>query len=340
MKPAGPTFLRVREAAAILGISASAAYELVNTWLVTDGQTALPAVRCGCLLRASRRPLGVRDRQLRRARTTVADDLEGLDGSIPTDRREEWDDAHQRLPAILSTRYWAEQALAQSRAHLDEVSRRRWARRYHQAIATAEREVASAGQEMERAVAAEQNLREHLADLAQHQERRQKALAAIAPRRKECEGKLAELGRTLDDTRTDRVLALAEEPPAQLAERLGQAPSSPAGRAVWCHHALAMEAALDQNDGATPSWTGQSEQLLRAHQEITVAGRLLETSSSAPDPTEWAKLAGRAGSILDEAYRNVMAQTAIDRLVVRGQGPRQSAGVENTAVRLGPGLSL
>ena len=32
---------------AVLGISSSAAYELANAWLDTDGQTGLPAVRMG-----------------------------------------------------------------------------------------------------------------------------------------------------------------------------------------------------------------------------------------------------------------------------------------------------
>jgi excisionase family DNA binding protein len=40
-------FLRVREAAVVLGISNSAAYELANAWLATDGRTGLPAVRMG-----------------------------------------------------------------------------------------------------------------------------------------------------------------------------------------------------------------------------------------------------------------------------------------------------
>ncbi len=40
-------FLRVREAAPILGISPSAAYGLASAWLDTDGQTGLPAVRLG-----------------------------------------------------------------------------------------------------------------------------------------------------------------------------------------------------------------------------------------------------------------------------------------------------
>jgi excisionase family DNA binding protein len=40
-------FLHVREAAVVLGISNSAAYELANAWLATDGRTGLPAIRMG-----------------------------------------------------------------------------------------------------------------------------------------------------------------------------------------------------------------------------------------------------------------------------------------------------
>lgn len=47
MKTGKPAFLRVRDAAVILGISTSAAYELANAWLATDGQAGLPAVRLG-----------------------------------------------------------------------------------------------------------------------------------------------------------------------------------------------------------------------------------------------------------------------------------------------------
>lgn len=42
-----PAFLRVEEVARILRISRSAAYEMVNAWLATDGETGLPAVRLG-----------------------------------------------------------------------------------------------------------------------------------------------------------------------------------------------------------------------------------------------------------------------------------------------------
>jgi excisionase family DNA binding protein len=47
LKTGEPAFLRVREAAVILGLSRSATYELANAWLATDGQSGLPAVRMG-----------------------------------------------------------------------------------------------------------------------------------------------------------------------------------------------------------------------------------------------------------------------------------------------------
>jgi excisionase family DNA binding protein len=40
-------FLRVREAAPLLGLSTSALYQLANAWLDSGGQAGLPAVRLG-----------------------------------------------------------------------------------------------------------------------------------------------------------------------------------------------------------------------------------------------------------------------------------------------------
>lgn len=57
LKTGEPAFLRVRDAARILGISNSAAYELANSWLATDGQTGLPAVRMGRSILISRAAL-------------------------------------------------------------------------------------------------------------------------------------------------------------------------------------------------------------------------------------------------------------------------------------------
>jgi excisionase family DNA binding protein len=47
-------FLRVDEAAVILGISRSAAYEQANVWLATGGRSGLPVVRLGRSLRVPR----------------------------------------------------------------------------------------------------------------------------------------------------------------------------------------------------------------------------------------------------------------------------------------------
>jgi excisionase family DNA binding protein len=44
-------FLRVEEAARILRIGRSAAYEQANRWIATDGQCGLPAVKVGRMIR-------------------------------------------------------------------------------------------------------------------------------------------------------------------------------------------------------------------------------------------------------------------------------------------------
>lgn len=46
-----PPFLRVEEAARILRISRSAAYELAHSWLASDGSTGLPVIRLGRTIR-------------------------------------------------------------------------------------------------------------------------------------------------------------------------------------------------------------------------------------------------------------------------------------------------
>lgn len=49
-----PPFLRIEEAAAILRISRSAAYDQANIYLATGGATGLPAIRVGRSLRVPR----------------------------------------------------------------------------------------------------------------------------------------------------------------------------------------------------------------------------------------------------------------------------------------------
>ncbi|MGQ0431266.1 MAG: helix-turn-helix domain-containing protein [Microthrixaceae bacterium] len=49
-----PPFLRVEEAARILRISRSAAYELAHAWLASNGEAGLPVIRLGRTIRVPR----------------------------------------------------------------------------------------------------------------------------------------------------------------------------------------------------------------------------------------------------------------------------------------------
>jgi len=49
-----PPFLRIEEAARLLRISRSAAYEQANAWLATSGETGLPVVVIGRTKRVPR----------------------------------------------------------------------------------------------------------------------------------------------------------------------------------------------------------------------------------------------------------------------------------------------
>lgn len=49
-----PPFLRVEEAARMLRISRSAAYELANAWLTSNGESGLPVIRLGRTIRVPR----------------------------------------------------------------------------------------------------------------------------------------------------------------------------------------------------------------------------------------------------------------------------------------------
>lgn len=112
---------------------------------------------------------------------------------------------------------------------------------------------------------------------------------------RELETLTAELDAVLDYTRSQRVQALLSDPSPNLMKRLGEPLASAAGRAVWCHHALPIEASLDRNDGVSTTGTGWSQHDDRARQEIAVADRVLEAKSADTDPTRWADLARRQG---------------------------------------------
>ena len=77
-------------------------------------------------------------------------------------------------------------------------------------------------------------------------------MAAVAPERAEVAQALAEIDAALDDTRAQRVAALAREPiaPAHLVSVLGDPPAHPAGRQVWCGLAYGIESYRDRHPEA------------------------------------------------------------------------------------------
>jgi hypothetical protein len=284
-------------------------------------------------------PLAFGIDKLRYARTTTLVDLGRLDAAIPADRSTEWDQTRRQFPEVLRARHDAEQNLAGRQAALQEAGRRRWGRHDQHAITAARASVAVAEEHLEQAAAAEQNLREQLDAVSQYQQQRQQAVAAAGPKQHELVTSLAQLDGALDLTRADRIHALVAEPPSHLVERLGSPPASPAGQAVWCHHALAVEALLDRNDGVIPPST-HSQRNVRARQDIALADRCLNTASHTSDPTEWAELAQQAAALRDELHRNVRVQAAINHRTAQPQQAQRHPSIDNLAAPRGPEFSL
>jgi hypothetical protein len=285
-------------------------------------------------------PLAFGIDKLRHARATTFAKVSQLDDSIPPDRAKEWHEARAQLPTVVRARLEAEAALAGSQASLDEASRRRWGRHHHDAINAAQHQVGAVTQDLERAGVAERNLREQLARISSHQQERQQAIKDSAPKRKELETSLAQFDGALDHTRPRRVRALCLDPSPDLLDHIGEPPASAAGRAVWCHHALPIEAALDRNDGATPFWTGWSRHTDRVRQEIAVADRLLEAKSGGLDPTVWAELAHQAAIIRDAALRDLRVRKAFEQKMSPTHQPEYHLGIDHSPGPTGTEIGL
>ena len=157
--------------------------------------------------------------------------------------------------------------------------------------------------------------------------------------RKRLKATLAQFDAALDNTRADRVQNFADDPPAHLVERLGLVPGSSVGRAVWCYHALGIEAVLDRNDGIGLPATGGSPAMGPARQEVTIADRLLDSSADLADPASWAELAGQAAALRKEAQRLMTARATIGRLLAPAQQVQPSRGMGDGAQQ-GPELGL
>ena len=140
----------------------------------------------------------------------------------------------------------------------------------------------------------------------------------------------------LDYTRPQRVHALDIDPSPELVKRLGQPLASAAGRAVWCHHALPIEAALDRNDGVSPPRTGWSRHDDRARQEIAVADRLLEAKSGGTNPTEWAELAQQAGTLREQALRDLRVRKAYQETMAPNHQAEHQLSIDHSVRPHGP----
>jgi conjugative relaxase-like TrwC/TraI family protein len=285
-------------------------------------------------------PLAFGIDKLRHARATTSARMSQLDDSIPPDRAKEWQEARAQIPTLVRARHDAEAALAGCQASLDEASRRRWGRHHDDAINAAKHQVGGAKQDLDRADATERNLREQLARISSHQQKRQQAIKDSAPNRKEFETTLAQLEAALDHTRPQRVHALSSDPSPDLVRRLGEPPASAAGRAVWCHHALPVEAALDRNDGVSTSWTGWSRLTDRVRQEIVIADCLLEARSDGLNPTDWAELAQQAARIREAAVRDLRVRKAFEQTMSPTHQPEYHLGIDYSAGPRGPEIGL
>jgi hypothetical protein len=282
-------------------------------------------------------PLAFGIHNLRHARSTLEGDRQAIDATIPDDRAEAWQQARRQLPDVVGQRQQAEEQMTVGQAGLQDAARRGWGRQNRESVADAQAQIADAQRRVD-AVAAERNLRQRLAALAEHQQHRQLHIAGVFPRRKEIEARTAQIDAALDRTRPERVAALAYGPPQYLVTRIGPPPHTPAGRGVWCHHALDIEAVLDRNDGHRPSWTGWSPQTDRARHQIAVADRVLQASNDWPQPAEWAELAERAGTILDEVRQVQRNHVATRRAAGRPLEALPKPWIDSSTERPQPGI--
>ena len=286
-------------------------------------------------------PLAFGIDKLRHARATTATRIDQLDTSLPPDRASEWRDARAQLPQVLRARHDAERALADSRTRLDEAtSRRHWGRHDQDAIHAAQGRVAHHERRLEEAQKAERDLRDHLARISTHQQERREAITDSAPRRQELATGLAQLDAALDYTRPQRVQALVSDPSSDLVTRLGEPPASAAGRAVWCHHALPVEAALDRTDGISPPWTGWSQQADRARREIKIADKHTELEPGGSNPACWAELAQQAATIREQVLRDMRVRNAFEQKMAPTHAAEHQLGIDLSTGPRGPEIGL
>ncbi len=209
-------------------------------------------------------PLAYGTDHLRAAAHHRHDQLAALDSHLPADRSVELDRATRQLTQAIDQRRQAAERLTTARDRLEHAPRR-----YKDvAAADVDRRLA----DLRTRTASERDLHVGVDRLADHQRQRNAVLAEQHPVRGQLLAEETLLTRALDATLTERVVALAADPPQHLRAELGPVPADEAGRAVWCHHAARHEANLDHPD---PDGRFAGLRILRSHprDEIALAAR-------------------------------------------------------------------
>jgi conjugative relaxase-like TrwC/TraI family protein len=208
--------------------------ELDHHW----ARTVLAAVRQGD-------PLAYGGDRLRRARATVAADLDRLEASVPPDITRDLADAQAHLASRRDAVANARQRERRATADL-EAERRRWGPRRRE-IADAQARLRAAREDLDRWGGSYADAKSKLDEVRAAVEDRKRALAAVADRQATLRLDVDDLDHALDTSRRERVLAVADgrEPGEHLRGFLGAPPPSGLERSVWCQLATRIESALE-----------------------------------------------------------------------------------------------
>ncbi len=273
-------------------------------------------------------PLAFGIERLRAARATYEENLARLEAALPPDQTHAVARANQELAGAEQELRQARFAVTEARWGLDVASRRHCGRRDKQALTRSLQATARADDGVAAAAEVEGDARGRLdAELAA-QQRRARAMDAVAPERAELTQVLGEFDAVLDDTRAARVAAIAAEPvaPGHLVAVLGEPPADSAGRQAWCGLAYRVESYRDRHPEAlghvasgdvaaaigprpgerwqrAPEWDALAGQLGHGVALVAMAVEVTRPGETMPDePSSWLEL-------VDQARRDLEAQT-------------------------------
>ncbi len=254
--------------------------QLAQHWAVTE----VACVRAGD-------PLAHGTDRLRGAAHHRQDQLAALDTHLPADRTTDLDRATRQLDQAIARRHQAAERLTTARDRLEHAPRRK----RDVAAADVDRRLA----ELRARTSSERDLHVTIGCLADHQRQRNAVLVEQHPVRGQLLAEETLLSRALDETLTERVIALAGDPPPHLRAQLGPVPANEAGRAVWCHHAARHETNLDH---PTPDGHLAGLRLLRSHprQEIALAAQAAPDLRRSDTLEAWAAVTAEIRPLLTQ----------------------------------------